>query len=113
MAEYHLDLEGFDDEMAAEEHELNDDQDKDMTLELASADGSEGETKVAGHEHEGDEGKSFLHGGSHTAFEVEEWLEILGEVGGLLYGESNVGTLHSVHLGPRECEFSISILLQR
>ena len=46
MDEYDLDLEGFDDEVAAEEDELNDDQDEDMTLELRSAEDSEGEGQL-------------------------------------------------------------------
>ena len=46
MDEYDLDLEGFDDEVAAEEEELNDDQDEDMTSELGSAELSEGEGQL-------------------------------------------------------------------
>ena len=46
MDEYDLDLEGFDDEMAAEEDELNGDQDEDMTSELGSAEDSEGEGQL-------------------------------------------------------------------
>ena len=42
MDEYDLDLKGFDDQMAPEEDELNDDQDEDMTPELDSVGGSEG-----------------------------------------------------------------------
>ena len=43
MDEYDLDLEGFEDEMAAEEDELNEDQDEDITSELGSAEDSEEE----------------------------------------------------------------------
>ena len=46
MDEYDLDLEGFDDKMAAEEDGLNDDQDEDMTSELGSAEDSEGEGQL-------------------------------------------------------------------
>ena len=46
MDEYDLDLEGFDDEVAAEEGELNDDQDEDMTSELGRAEVSEGEGQL-------------------------------------------------------------------
>ena len=46
MDEYNLDLEEFDDEMAAEEDELNDDQDEDMTSELWSMEDSEGEGQL-------------------------------------------------------------------
>ena len=46
MDEYNLDLEGLDDEVAAEEDELNDDQDEDMTSELGSAEVSEGEGQL-------------------------------------------------------------------
>ena len=43
MDEYDLDLEGPDDQVAAEEDEHNDDQDEDLTSELGSAEDSEGE----------------------------------------------------------------------
>ena len=46
MDEYDLDLQGFDDEVAAEEDELNDDQDEDVTSELSSAEVSEGEGQL-------------------------------------------------------------------
>ena len=46
MDEYDLDLEGFDDERAAEEDELNNDQDEEMTSELGSAGDSEGEGQL-------------------------------------------------------------------
>ena len=46
MDEYDLDLEGFDDEVAAEEDELNDAQDEDMTSGLGSAELSEGEGQL-------------------------------------------------------------------
>ena len=46
MDEYDLDLEGFEDEVAAEEDELNDDQDEDMTSELGSAEVSEEEGQL-------------------------------------------------------------------
>ena len=46
MDEHDLDLEGFDDEMAAEEDELNNDQDEDMTSELGGAEDSEGEGQL-------------------------------------------------------------------
>ena len=46
MDEYDLGLEGFEDEAAAEEDELNDDQDEDMTSELGSAEVSEGEGQL-------------------------------------------------------------------
>ena len=39
-------MEGFDDEMAAEEDELNDDQDVDKKLELGSTEDSEGEGQL-------------------------------------------------------------------
>ena len=41
-----LDFEGFDDEVAAQEDELNDGQDEDMTSELGSAEDSEGEGQL-------------------------------------------------------------------
>ena len=46
MDEFDLDLEGFDDKMAAEDDELNDDQDQDMTSELRSTEDSEGEGQL-------------------------------------------------------------------
>ena len=46
MEEYDLDLGGFDNKMAAEEDELNDDQDEDMTSELMSTEDSEGEGQL-------------------------------------------------------------------
>ena len=46
MDEYDLDLEGFDDEVGAEEDELNDDQDEDMMSELGRAEVSEGEGQL-------------------------------------------------------------------
>ena len=46
MGEYDLELEGFDNEMAAEEDQLMDDQDEDMTSELGSAGDSEGEGQL-------------------------------------------------------------------
>ena len=46
MDKYDLDLEGFNDEVAAEEAGLNDDQDEDMMLELGSAEVSEGEGQL-------------------------------------------------------------------
>ena len=42
MDEYDLGLEGFDDKKAAEEDELIDDHDEDMTSELGSTEDSEG-----------------------------------------------------------------------
>ena len=46
MDEYDLDFEGLDHEMAAEEDELNDDQDEDMTSKLRSTENSEGEGQL-------------------------------------------------------------------
>ena len=46
MDQYDLDLEGFDDEMAAKEDELNDDQDEDVTSDLMSTEDSEGEGQL-------------------------------------------------------------------
>ena len=69
MDEYDLDLEGFDDEMAAEEDELNDDQHEDMTSELASADSSEREEDLPDMNTR-EMKANFLQGGSNTAFEV-------------------------------------------
>ena len=113
MDEYDLDLEGFHDEVAAEEDELNDDQDEDMTSELGNAEFSEGGGQLPDMDTKEMKSKGFLQGGSYSAFEVQAWLEILGQVGGLLYGTGNVGTLHGVYFGPRKREFGISGLLPR
>ena len=112
MDEYDLDFEGFDDEMAAEEDDLNDDQDEDITSELGSTEDSEGEGQLPDMSTKEMKAKGFLQGRTYTAFEVQGWLEILGQVGGLLYGGGNLGTLHSVYLGPRERDFSILGSLQ-
>ena len=118
MDEYDLDLEDFDDKMAAEEDELNDDQDEDMTSELRTTEDSEGEGQLPDMNTKEMKAKGF--------YKVEAtlrskwmckacgsaWLEILGQVGVLLHGRGNVGALHSIYLGAREREFNISRLLQ-
>ena len=108
MDEYDLDLQGFEDEVAAEEDELNDDQDEDMTSELGSAEVSEGEGQLPDMDTKKIKAKGFYKEGCILRSKYRHGWRFLVK----WEGRGNVGTLHSVFFGPRKREFSISGLLQ-